>query len=414
MLQRVRVRSPWWCAGLLAVAVILRLAWGFLTPNGLNLVDLHVYVEGSAAILSGDLYEFTFARYTPDFPLPFTYPPFAALVFLPLHHLPFVPLGIAWQLLTVAALFGVVRIAIELLVGRDEARNRRWTSIALVWTAIGVWSEPVRTTLDYGQVNVFLVLAVMVAVRSNRWWVSGGLVGLVAGIKLTPAITGLYFVARRRWGAAVFSAVVFGATVAVSVWVLGEQGRLYFTSLLGDADRIGPVGSVWNQSLRGALSRIVGHDVGTGPVWVAAVLVCAALAVAAWRTLGADDRLGTLVIVQLFGLLVSPISWVHHWVWVIPMLLWLVYGPPSRLRGARIVAGGWAALTVVGAVWLLSYAQPSIWDVGRPALFAWLGMANVAAAIAVYVWLIVSSRITGSVTDRPTRRSGERVRDPLP
>lgn len=414
MLQRVRFLSPWWCAALLVVAVASRLAWGFLTPNGLNLVDLHVYVDGSAAILRGELYDFTFAQYTPDFPLPFTYPPFAALVFLPLHYLPFLPLGIAWQLLTVAALFGVVRIAIEMLVGRDEARSRHWTAVALLWTAVGVWTEPVRTTLDYGQVNVFLVLAVMVAARSGRWWVSGGLVGLVAGIKLTPAITGLYFVARRKWGAAVFSAVVFAATVLVSVWVLGEQGRVYFTSLLGDADRIGPVGSVWNQSLRGALSRIAGYDVGTGPIWMVAVVVCAVLAVAAWRTLEADDRLGTLVLVQLFGLLVSPISWLHHWVWVIPMLLWLVYGPPSRLRGARIVAGFWGALTVVGAVWLLSYAQPSIWDVGRPAVFAWLGVVNVAAAIAVYVWLIVASRITRTVARPPARRSGERVADPLP
>lgn len=391
MPRRVPSHRVWWCAALLVVSVGIRLAWGLLTPNGMNLVDLHVYVDGSAALLQGNLYDFTYARDTPDFPLPFTYPPFAALVFLPLHLLPFGVLGVAWQLLTVAALFFVVRVALELVVG-PEARNRRWTAVALVWTAVGIWTEPVRTTLDYGQINVFLVLGVMVAVRSNRWWLSGGLVGILAGIKLTPAISGLYFVARRRWREAFFSAAVFVATVLISWLVLGEQARTYFTSLFGDAERIGPVGSVWNQSLRGALSRLVGEDVGTGPLWIVSVAVCAALAFAAWRSLESGDRLGTLLVVQMLGLLVSPISWVHHWVWVIPLLMWLVYGPLSDRLGSRILAGCWAAVTLVGVPWVLSTAQDSIWDVDRPAHLAWMGAVNVVGVLAVYVWMIVAAR----------------------
>ncbi|MFD6893313.1 mannosyltransferase [Rhodococcus sp. NPDC060086] len=397
-----------WCVSLLLVSVVVRLAWGLLTPNGMNLVDLHVYVDGSAALLSGELYDFTYSRDTPDFPLPFTYPPFAALVFLPLHYLPFGLLGILWLLLTIAALFWVIRIALELLVG-PAARGAHWTSVALVWTAIGVWVEPIRTTLDYGQINVFLVLAVMVAARSSRWWLSGGLVGIVAGIKLTPAITGVYFLARRRWREAFFSAVAFCATVVVSSVLLGEQARTYFTSMFGDADRIGPVGSVWNQSLRGALSRLVGRDVETGPLWIAAVGVCALLAFAAWRSLGPDDRLGTLVIVQLFGLLVSPISWVHHWVWVVPMLLWLVYGPLADRLGTRVVAACWAVVTLVGVPWVLSTFQNSIWDIDRPTPLAWLGAVNVVGVLAVYLWMIIAPR-WGSrdlTTALPAHRSCE-------
>ncbi|MEE2035116.1 mannosyltransferase [Rhodococcus chondri] len=406
----------WWGAALLTVSVTARLLWGLLTENGMNLVDLHVYVDGSAALLRGGLYDFTYSRDTPDFPLPFTYPPFAALVFLPLHHVPFDLLGIVWQLLTVAALFGVVRIALELLVGPD-VRTPRWTSVALAWTAVALWTEPVRTTLDYGQINVFLALGVMLAVRSNRWWLSGGLVGIAAGIKLTPAITGLYFLARRRWSAAVFSALVFAATVLVSRLILGGQASIYFTSLFGDADRIGPVGSVWNQSLRGAMSRVAGEDVGTGPLWLGAVAVCAALAVAAWRALGPDDRLGTIVVVQLFGLLVSPISWVHHWVWVIPLVLWLVYGPFAQRRGARVVAVCWTVVTLAGVPWLLSTMQNSIWDISRPAPLAWLGAVNVVGVLAVYVWIVVAGRDRtprAEVSELPVRRSGARAPDPTP
>ncbi|WP_016693622.1 mannosyltransferase [Rhodococcus rhodochrous] len=426
----------WWCAALLALSVVVRVAWGFITPNGMNLVDLHVYVDGSAALLQGDLYGFTYSEDTPDFPLPFTYPPFAALVFLPLHLIPFSVLGVAWQLLTVAALFAVVWISLELVVGA-RARSRSWIGVAMLWTAAGIWTEPVRTTLDYGQINVFLVLGVMLAARSSRWWLSGGLVGVLAGIKLTPAITGLYFLAQRRWREAVFSAVVFVGTVLVSLLVLGSQAATYFGSLFGDADRIGPVVSVWNQSLRGALGRLAGEDVGLGPVWLVGVVVCAVLAFAAWRSLGplpdgtqpdatqpdaTQDRLGTLLIVQLFGLLVSPISWVHHWVWVVPLLLWLVYGPLARSLGARIVAACWAVVTLIGVPWVLSTAQNSIWDVERPAPLAWLGAVNVVGVVAVYVVVILAARRRGThdepvTTDPsavPPRRSDAQEPDPTP
>lgn len=416
----------WWCAALLIVSIAGRLTWGLLSPNGMNLVDLHVYVEGAAALLQGELYDFTYTRNTPDFPLPFTYPPFAALVFLPLHLLPFGVLGIAWQLATIAALFGIVRISLGLVVG-ERARERSWTNVAMLWTAVGIWTEPVRTTLDYGQINVFLVLGVMIAARSSRWWLSGGLVGILAGIKLTPAITGAYFLAQRRWREAAFSAVVFAATVAVSWLALGSQATTYFTSFFGDADRIGPVVSVWNQSLRGALSRLVDEDIGTGPMWLLGVAGCAVLAFAAWRALcrldvnGNADRLGTLIVVQLFGLLVSPISWVHHWVWVVPMLLWLVYGPISDRIFTRIVASAWAVVTLVGVPWLLSAAQDSIWEVERPAPLAWLGTVNVVGVLAVYVAMIVSARAdrspvedVRSAPDGQRRLSGEQAPDPAP
>ncbi|PTR30267.1 alpha-1,2-mannosyltransferase [Rhodococcus sp. OK519] len=398
-----------WAPLLLALSVLARLLWTYLTSNGANFVDLHVYVDGSAALLRGDLYGFTYSEETPEFPLPFTYPPFAALVFLPLHYVPFGLVGFCWQLGTVLALFWVIRISLELLLG-DAARDRHWQYVAAAWTAIGVWTEPVRTTLDYGQVNVFLVLGAMLAVRSTRWWVSGGIVGVLAGIKLTPAVTGLYFVAQRRWRAAVFSAVAFFGTVAVSYLVIGEQARDYFSSKFGDADRIGPVGSAWNQSLRGALSRLAGHDVESGAVWIAAVVVAAALAFVAWRALARDDRLGTLVLVQLFGLLVSPISWVHHWVWVLPMLVWLVHGPYRSLLGTRIVAAGWLVVTVIGVPWVLEQIEDEA--ISRPGGLAWAGTVNVVGALIVFVWVAYAGRRHRVTQGLPARRSDEPAPDP--
>ena len=364
----------------LALSIAARLAWTYLVPNGANFVDLHVYLGGAAALdQPGTLYSYVYAEQTPDFPLPFTYPPFAALVFYPLTKLPFAVVAVAWQIGIIAALYGVVRMS-QRLIGRGTH------AVAMVWTAVGIWIEPLRSTFDYGQINVILVLAVLWAAYSSRWWLSGLLVGLAAGIKLTPAVTGLYFLGMRRWGAALFSAVVFAATVAVSVAVIGQQARYYFTDLLGDASRIGPIGTSFNQSWRGAISRILGHDAGYGQLVLAAIAVTAVLAVLAWRALDSRDRLGRLLVVQLFGLLLSPISWTHHWVWLLPLMIWLLD------TGARAVAGAWLVLTLVGVPWLLSFAQPSIWEIGRPWYLAWAGLVYPVATCATLAWIAVTGR----------------------
>ncbi|WP_123025375.1 mannosyltransferase [Mycolicibacterium stellerae] len=386
---RLAAAAPW----LLLVSIAARLAWTYLAPNGANFVDLHVYVGGAGTLdHPGTLYDYVYADQTPDFPLPFTYPPFAAVVFYPMHLLPFGLVALAWQLGIVAALYGVVRVSQRLLsVDDDFAKGRR---VAMAWTAVGIWLEPLRSTFDYGQINVLLVLAVLYAVYSTRWWLSGLLVGLAAGVKLTPAVSGLYFLGARRWGTVVFSAVVFFATVGVSALVVGDQTRYYFTELLGDASRVGPIGTSFNQSWRGGISRILGHDAGYGPVVVVAIAVTAVLAVLAWRALGgADDRLGAIVVVQLFGLLLSPISWTHHWVWVLPLMIWLLHGPLRERLGAQILGWGWLVLTIVGVPWLLSFAQPTIWVISRPWYLAWAGLIYIVATLVTLAW-IASTRPT--------------------
>ena len=395
---------------LLALSVAARLAWTYLVPNGANFVDLHVYLGGAAALEApGTLYSYVYADQTPDFPLPFTYPPFAALVFYPLTKLPFGVVAFAWQVGIIAALYGVVRLS-QRLIGPpptmlSEARGRSGDRRrAMLWTALGIWTEPLRSTFDYGQINVILVLAVLWAVCSTRWWLSGLLVGVAAGIKLTPAVSGLYFVGMRRWATAVFAAVVFAGTVALSIAVIGQQARYYFTDLLGDASRIGPIGTSFNQSWRGGVSRILGHDAGYGPLVLAGIALTAVLAVSAWRALD-GERLGSLLVVELFGLLLSPISWTHHWIWVLPLTIWLFDGPWRDLPGARTLGWTWLLLTLVGVPWLLSFAQPTIWQIGRPWYLAWAGLVYIVAVLATLGWI--------AATGRTARRSREPAQHPV-
>lgn len=394
-------RSTHWLTTLAPLLLLTsagaRLAWTYLLPNGANFVDLHVYIGGAAGLgHPGSLYDYVYADQTPDFPLPFTYPPFAAVVFYPLHLLPFGLVALGWTVGTMAALYGIVRIS-QRLLGVAAGDGRR---IAMCWTALGIWTEPLRSTFDYGQVNVVLVLAALGAAYSHRWWLSGLLVGLAAGVKLTPAITGGYLAGVRRWGAAAFSAVVFAASIAVSVAVAGDDTRYYFTELLGDPRRVGPIATSFNQSWRGGVSRIVGHDVGYGPAVLAALAATAVAAWLAWRAVAAEssrrgrvDRLGLLLIVELFGLLASPISWTHHWVWLLPLAIWLLHGPLSAHRGARVLGWGWVVLLVVGIPWLLSFAQPSIWQQDRPWYLAWPGLTYIVATLATLSWIAAAGRL---------------------
>ena len=391
---------------LLILSVSARLAWTYLAPNGANFVDLHVYIGGAATLdHPGTLYSYVYADQTPGFPLPFTYPPFAAVVFYPLHLLPFGLVAFLWQVGTMAALYVSVRIS-QRLLGVPAGSSHR---VAMLWTAISIWLEPLRSTFDYGQVNVLLMLAVLWAAYSTRWWLSGLLVGVAAGIKLTPAISGLYFVGVRRLGAAVFAAVVFLASVGVSVLIVGDQARYYFTDLLGDAHRVGPVATSFNQSWRGGISRILGHDAGFGPLVLAALAATAVLAVLAWRALDGSDRLGKLLVVELFGLLLSPISWTHHWVWLVPLMIWAIHGPLRERLGARIVGWGWLVLTIIGVPWLLSFAQPSIWKPDRPWYLAWAAMIYIVATLATLGWMAFAGRRAAG-SDSPTaQRPAERA-----
>jgi alpha-1,2-mannosyltransferase len=370
---------------LLALSVGARLAWTYLGPNGSNFIDLHVYLDCAGQIPSGGLYACVYRPAVPPISLEFTYPPFAALMFYPLHLLPFGFVGLCWQLGTVAALFASAAVALK-MVGRSDWR------IAMAWTAIAIWFEPVRHIFELGQINALLMLAVLWAVHSRRWWVSGLFVGWAASMKLTPIVSELYFLGARRWAAAVFSVVVLGATIALSVIVLGEQGRYYFTHLIGDPNRIGAPGGLANQSLRGMLGYFAGRDVGNGPLLVGAVVVAAILALLAWLALDRQDALGQILVVMLFGLLISPISWSHHWVWVLPLIIWLVHGP-WRDR-TRAIGVAWTVVVTVGVPWLILFAADRAGDRGH--WYGWAGAFYVLATLATLVYIVVLGRKSNS------------------
>ncbi len=350
-------------------------AWRLTFPQSWGMIDLKVYWSLAPNLLTDQLYSISMP-FTADFPLPFTYPPFGAVVFLPLSALPWLAARVVWQLLSLLCLWWLVRTALTLLapkIGHDPRR-------ALLWTGLALWCEPVRKTLDFGQINLVLVAGVFAAVVAVRSSVAGLGVGVGAGLKLTPAISGLYFLATRRFAAAAWSFAGFALTVALGFLVSAADSWRYWFHLLGAADRVGPVGSAINQSLRGALSRSLGHDVEMSWPWLLAVAVSAVLTWLALRSaVRASDTLAAVLAVQLFGLLVSPISWSHHWLWVVPVVLWLIYAVAGR--GALALAGAWVVVTGADLITFLIDRQPSIWEIPRPWPLAALGWAYPALGL---------------------------------
>jgi alpha-1,2-mannosyltransferase len=289
-----------------------------------------------------------------------------------------------WQLGSLACLWFITRKSLQ-LVGSNDPRR------ALLWTGLFIWVEPIRTTLNYGQINLALaalLLGTMVAARS---WKQGAGVGIAAGLKLTPAISGLYFLVTRQYKAAVWSVAAFLGTVGLGYLVSPSLSNQYWFHLLGDATRVGPVGSAINQSLRGALSRTVGYDVETGPIFLAGVAVAVVLAGFALRaSVQAKDTLAMIVTVQFLGLLVSPISWSHHWVWAVPALMWLIYRARHRLATATAIA--W--LLAIGSylISILLIVQPSIWIIPRPWYYSALGWVYPAVGLLTLVTIAVALR----------------------
>ncbi len=372
---------------LVARAVHIVNGWGNVT------IDLNVYWHLAPHVLTGDLYQVTAPNSPPEFPLPFTYPPFGAIVFLPLTWLPWAAAQWTWRVLSVICLYWLVRTALRLVAGpRWTAEHALWGRRVIVWTAALLWMQPVLHTFDFGQVNLVLAAVVLAAMTARDPRLAGMGVGLAVGVKLTPAISGLYFLATRRLSAVTWSVVAFAVSVGLGFLVAPAESRRYWFELLGDAGRVGPIGTGHNQSLRGALSRSLGYDVGATWPWLLAVGVAIVLAgLALRRAVQAGDALLGVLVVQVLGLLVSPIAWDHHWVWIAPLLIWLAYAPVPRWLRWWLLAL-WCPAMFVDVIGLQLEVQTSIWTFERPWYLSAVGWVYPALGLLTLAAVCVALR----------------------
>jgi Glycosyltransferase family 87 len=272
----------------------------------------------------------------------FTYPPFAAVVFVPVAAIPAVMGQVAWQLVSVLALAGAA-VTMLRMAGYRPSR-----SVVAATVVIGFTLEPIYHTLYLGQVNLILLALILTDVwRAARGRTAGVGVGIAAAIKLTPLIFIPLFLLARRPKAAVIAAATFAGCALIGYLVAPAASDLYWHHLFDDTKRVGAP-YISNQSPYAAAVRIAGSAADVGHWYLAVPLVLGAGGLLVAAVLARhDDWLGAATTTGATSLLVSPISWTHHWVWILPALVTLLKGG-KRSRIAAVCA---YVLFVLAPMW---------------------------------------------------------------
>jgi alpha-1,2-mannosyltransferase len=330
----------------ISIAAFLASPLGRLWP----FVDLSVYRYGGQAILDGShLYALRFPG-----ALAFTYPPLAALLFTPLAVLGMATLKAAITAASFVLLAVSLRFALRLKPASSWLTGAQATRLALLTAALALWLEPVWTTLRYGQIDVLIAALVLYDLsRSDESHWKGVGVGLAIGLKLTPAIFAAYLLLTRRYRAAATSLGVFAATVAAGFAAVPSDSAEYWGGAFVDPTRVGRIENAANQALRGAYARVL-HSTAIEAWWLVTAAVVGVLGM--WLAMRAgrrgDDAQGFSLCV-LSGLLISPISWSHHWVLASPAVMLFAIAAYRR---------GWiAGLLCAGAAVVVGYSHMIWW-----------------------------------------------------
>jgi alpha-1,2-mannosyltransferase len=370
--------------------------------------DLRIYRSGGAAVGSGaPLYQLRFA-----WNLGFTYPPFAALAFTLLAAVPWAAVPPLVTGISVALLPLTLWLALRLPRGPGvpPLGSRRAARLALAAAAAAVWLEPVRTNLAYGQINLVLTALILYDLsRDDSARLKGAAIGLAAGLKLTPAIFAVYLAATRRYRAAAVAASAFCVTVAAGFAADPADSAAFWAGTFADPMRVGRIENAANQSLRGALARML-HTTSVTPLWLGAALTVglAGMGVAVVAARRGDEGAG-FSLCAVTALLVSPISWSHHWVLAVPALLLAAHsawrGRTRLAIAARIAAAAAAAIGWSGIIWQVPIGQGRHAELHLDARQLAYADAYVLAGLAVLAVAVAAAvRKPARVKERPHGR----------
>lgn len=354
----------------------------------------------------------------PDYKMyPFTYPPFGAWSLSPL----------TWFDYETAARLMIMAIALQTalivaLIGRSLGLS--WGSAFAIapWAAILVQQclEPFTQSVGFAQVNTAMMALVMIDVAAPPSWKGRGVAsGLAAAIKLTPAIAVLIFLLRRQWRSAI-TMVATSITVTLLSWVIspGESTRFFFDAMW-DPQRAGDAYYTSNQNLKGFVARALPENtwsiawaITVALALVAAVWLCLRIQAAATSVVTSHsasdaavaapsavatspaspalpENLATLLtaaVIMTLGLLVSPITWSHHWVWGLASVVALI-AVALRLKSAPLAAVALVqgALFIMAPHWWFSHGQVNElhWNVVEQLVGSSYTLAAIASGVAL-------------------------------
>ena len=306
------------------------------------MVDLDVYRWSGTPVASPThLYTAKYSGF-----LSFTYTPFAAILFAPLHLVKLRVLRWVSALANLGALYFSIDVVTKHTGSSSRLSSSARRDICWLLFAACIWMEPVQQTLRFGQVNLFLMVAVLADLarpEDSRW--RGAFVGIAAGIKLTPAIFLLFLLVSGQRRDARRGVAAAAVTVIVG-WLLLPRASYAFwiQHRFAQSSRVGSIRFVANQSIYGAIARLMGGRIAVPSLYF---LLAAAVLVLGMRQAVRLHRSRRIVPAICWcgftGLLISPVSWSHHWVWVVPFLAWAVMRAIERRGGWVVLVAGIAA-----------------------------------------------------------------------
>jgi alpha-1,2-mannosyltransferase len=336
---------PYLLAGLATAAVAIYLT-SFGTRYGL---DLNVYRDAVMSWESGrNPYLFTFTQSS----LYFTYPPPALIALSPLAWAPFkFTIGILWATDIVTAAGAVVMVLRS--SGNQLTRNLWFLAIAYSCASVLIL-EPVRSDVDYGQIELILMFLVVTDLILIPQRYRGVLLGVVAAVWLTPLVFILYFLFMRDFRSVARASVSF-CTCVLLAWVFwpSDSRNYWFHDIR--ASRVGGVAYAGNQSWFAVLNRTPFFGSATVAAWLLLSLATVATGgFVAWRCIKSNQTVLAMLSVALTGLLVSPISWTHHWVWML-LIPPAFFGSPREYcpTSVKRLLCVTVALTCVAPYWWL-------------------------------------------------------------
>ena len=355
-------------------------------------LDLSTYLLGGAHASSNDLFTVTY----PTDHLGFTYPPFSALLFAPFAHFPLRATEVLFSWVNLAALFGIIVVSLRAVCTALDKRTILWWGLALVLPVL--LFDPVRQTFLLGQVNIILALMIVADLTLDLPIPRGILVGLAAAIKVTPIILIPYLFLTRQGRSGMRAIAAFAGAALLATAFNVSTSWSYWTHYIRDPERAGMLSWIGNQGVLGATERMLGHTVSTPTTFVIVVgvgVVGLVLAAGAYRR--SSPVLGLLV-VEATESLASPVSWSHHFIWMVLLVAWLALAE-DRPRYGEWYALGTAVLLWAAPYWWVPHG-PAVQFAGR----GWLSPVGDAYVLVFIVLLLGTAvRVGRSYVERPVR-----------
>lgn len=363
-------------------------------------VDMIIYRDGVRAFLGGDeLYSVPMRA--GDLELPFIYPPFGALVLVPLtvfgwmdDYQAGVIMNLGSSLLILLCLYLVLRAVL-----RDVDPRTRLAVTAAAWPFAQLL-EPVWLNASFAQINVVIMaLVVLDLVPRRRWLPQGWLIGVAAAIKLSPLAMLLYFLLRRDFRAIFTAGVSFLLMTLAAAAIRWDATVEFFTSVLlgmGTGSEFGVDPSYTsNSSLKAMLMRwfpteesLDANGLLLNIVWL--VLALLVIILGGWLMVALmhrDMHIDAWLVNALIMLLISPVSWSHHWAWMallLPVALWRWAGALGRPIFLGVVLSVWGLLMLTEPPkwWFgdgVDVHSLSLWQTFLVSDYVWLALLTMGA-----------------------------------